>query len=159
MSNRTSKILRSERLGFPAFTTGRNGAIRVIVIVLAILGLLVIYLNQRFSYIELFAQGSTLSPNFIFAFNRTARFILNDLLAISLIWALFLNRKYMLLAFSVQAIGLLVVLPSYLFLKLSLEGDSEISSPLLSFLHRIIIHPVLILLLIPAFIFRQNPDA
>jgi len=136
----------------------QNRLPRVAVLFVALSGLVTIYLNQRFGYIQFIsnaANGQQLHPNFIFAANRTIRFILNDLLAILVIWALFYQRKYVLIAFFIQMLGLFVVLPAYLALKLSLEGASEISSPLLSFLHRIIIHPVLILLLIPAFFLKQ----
>ena len=67
-----------------------------------------------------------------------------------------MQRKYVLIGFIVQLIGLFIVLPVYLYIKLSLEGDSEISSPLLSFVHRIVIHPIMVLLLIPAFYYQES---
>ena len=115
-----------------------------------------IYFFQRFNYLEFLTGSNDYSPNFIFVFNRTLRFIFNDLLAILLIWTIFQERKYVLVAFLVQAFGLFLVLPLYFILKLSFEGASEISSPLLSFLHRIIINPVIILLLIPAFYIQKE---
>ncbi len=131
--------------------------------VIAVVGLALIYLFQRFDYLAFFRDLLAIemlpTANFTFAFNRVSRFILNDLFAILLIFALFRNRNYVLVAFAVQLFGLLVVLPLYLYLKLTIEGPSEISSPLLSHLHRIIIHPVMILLLIPAFYFKRKPTA
>ena len=115
-----------------------------------------IYLFQHFNYLEFLTGSKDYNPNFIFAFNRTLRFILNDLLAVLLIWAIFYERKYVFVAFIIQAVGLFLLLPAYLILKLSIEGASEISSPLLSFLHRIIINPVIILLLIPAFYIQKQ---
>ena len=129
---------------------------RIILAVIAISGLAMIYFFQRFNYHEFLTGSNDYSPNFIFVFNRTLRFIFNDLLAILLIWAIFQERKYVLVAFIVQAFGLFLVLPLYFILKLSFEGASEISSPLLSFLHRIIINPVIILLLIPAFYIQKE---
>lgn len=79
-------------------------------------------------------------------------------MAILLIYAIFNNNKYVIIGFLVQLLGLLIVLPVYLYFKLTIEGDSEISSPLLSFIHRIIINPVLVLLLIPGFYYQQHID-
>jgi hypothetical protein len=46
----------------------------------------------------------------------------------------------------VFVVELFVVLPIYFLLKLNLEGASEISSPLLSFIHRLIVNPMLMVL-------------
>ena len=129
---------------------------RILFIVISLTGLFLVYLFQNFNYLQFLTGASDYNPNFIFSFNRITRFILNDLLAILLIWAIFYDRRYVLVAFIVQAFGLFIIMPTYLIIKLSLEGDSEISSPLLSFLHRLIIHPFLILLLIPAFLLQNR---
>ena len=130
-------------------------ALRISLAVLSISGLVFVYIYQHFNYVALFS-GAELSTNAVFIFNRISRFIINDLLAILLIWSIFRERKYVVVAFIVQAFGLFVVVPSYLILKLTLEGTSEISSPLLSFLHRVIINPIMILLLIPAFLIQKK---
>ena len=137
-------------------TSTNKLTIRTLFAAFAVIGLALIYLFQHFNYLEFLTGRTDYNPNYIFAFNRTIRFILNDLLAILLIWTIFYERKYVLVAFIIQAIGLFLVLPAYLILKLSIEGASEISSPLLSFLHRIIINPVMILLLIPAFFLQKK---
>lgn len=117
---------------------------------LALTGLAMIYLNQRMDFLGLLT-GNDFDPSVHFVTNRTVRYVLNDLFAILLIWAIFENKRFIHLAFLVQMFGLLLLLPTYFTLKLTMEGPSEISSPLLSFLHRLIIHPFLILMLIPAF--------
>ena len=136
-------------------------AIRIISLLIAILGLATIYLFQHFNYLNFFSElfngnPKDYHPNFVFAFNRITRYVFNDLLAILMIYALFTQRKYVMMGFIVQLIGLFIVLPVYLYIKLSLEGDSEISSPLLSFVHRIVIHPIMVLLLIPAFYYQES---
>ena len=129
---------------------------RIFFVLISLTGLSLIYFFQNFNYLQFLTGSTEFHPNFIFSINRISRFILNDLLAILLIWAIFYERKYVLVAFIIQAFGLFIIMPIYLIIKLSLEGDSEISSPLLSFLHRLIIHPFLILLLIPAFLLQSK---
>ena len=111
-------------------------------------------MTQEFNYLQ-FISGQDYSPNLDFVFNRTIRFIINDLLAILLIWAIFFKTKYVQIAFVVQAFSLTIILPLYYYFKLTFENVDDISGPLFSFIHRIIINPMLILLLIPAF-FIQN---
>lgn len=136
---------------------------RILLLAISILGLATIYLFQHFNYLNFFTElfngdPKDYHPNFVFAFNRITRFVFNDLLAILLIYVIFTNRKYVILGFLVQLFGLFIILPVYLYFKLTFEGDSEISSPLLSFIHRIIINPILVLLLIPAFLYQQQKD-
>jgi hypothetical protein len=74
------------------------------------------------------------------------RLLANDLICFFMISSIFKEKSYRQIAFVVFMIELLVILPIYLFLKLSLEGTSEISSPLLSFIHRLIVNPTLMIL-------------
>jgi len=126
---------------------------------MAVLVLVLMYLMQRYNYASaLFSLlGLDLpSENFKFIFNRTFRYLINDLSVILLIYVLFENRALTQVAFGLQLFGLLIILPLYFFFKLSLEGPSEISSPLLSFIHRIVVNPILMLLLIPAFYYQEK---
>ncbi len=87
-----------------------------------------------------------------FVFNKILRYLLNDLFSISLIHGFFLNKSYTKMAFALMGIGLFFLLPIYLYLYLSaLPGLSS----LLSHLHRLILNPVLMMLLIPA-LYYQN---
>jgi exosortase F-associated protein len=94
-------------------------------------------------------------PNAVFIVNRIIRLILNDLACFLIILALFRERKYLILAFWVFLLELLLILPLYLALKLALEGPSEISSPLLSHIHRLIVNPMLMILLIAGFFYQR----
>jgi exosortase F-associated protein len=87
-----------------------------------------------------------------FIFNRTIRFLLNDVLAIGLLYALFRERKYVLFAIGVQIFGLFFVLIPYFIIKL---GSPSYNGPLINFIHRLILNPLLILLLIPAFYYQK----
>ena len=126
---------------------------------LAILMLVVMYMLQRTNYCELIygiIGNDSPSTNAQFIFNRTLRFLINDLSVILLIYVIFESRGLVKIAFFVQLFGLFVILPLYFYIKLTLEGPSEISSPLLSFIHRIIVNPILMLLLIPAFYYQKR---
>lgn len=94
-------------------------------------------------------------PNTIFVISRSARLILNDFACFLIIFALFKEPKYLRIAFWVFLLELVVILPVYLVIKLALEGDSEISSPLLSQVHRLIVNPMLMILLIAGFFYQR----
>lgn len=80
---------------------------------------------------------------------------MNDAACIVLIKSFFGESKYVRFAFVVFLFELLVLLPVYFAFKLSLEGDSEISSPLLSQIHRMIVNPTLMILVIIAFFYQK----
>ena len=126
---------------------------------LAILMLILMYMLQRANYCAIIYDTAGLdipSANAQFIFNRTLRFLINDLSVILLIYVIFESRGLVKIAFFVQLFGLFVILPLYFYFKLTLEGPSEISSPLLSFIHRIVVNPILMLLLIPAFYYQKK---
>lgn len=118
-------------------------------------GLAVLVMAYVFQRINLAGFVGQFHPNVIFALNRTFRLIINDLACFLVIFTLFRERKYIRMAFWVFLIEILVILPSYLVLKLTLEGDSEISSPLLSQIHRLVVNPMLMILLIGGFLYQR----
>ncbi len=119
----------------------------VVSILLVLFGLVLVYLFQYFSYwdISLKAVYPEASLSVQFIFNKSVRFLINDLLVVWLIWIVFNNKDYVRLGMAIQLIEMLVLLPLYFILKIELEGPTEISSPLLSQFHRLIINPVLIM--------------
>ena len=131
------------------------GFTRILLIILSILALGLIYITQLFDYSGLFFAKDTLNPDAQFILNRVTRYILNDLSVILLLWALFQDRGLIKVAFGIQILGLFVILPIYFWLKLTLEGPSEESIPLLSFIHRITVNPILLVMLIPAKFFKD----
>jgi len=124
---------------------------RVILGICCAAGLMVIFLTQQWSAADFF--GLPFEGIGAFIFNRSIRFILNDLLAIGLIHALFNNRRFTLLAFYVQIFGMVFILFPYFIAKLYYPSYN---GPLINFIHRIILNPLLILLLIPAFYYQKK---
>ena len=90
---------------------------------------------------------------FPFVVNKAGRYILNDLFSIALIYGIFAKKKYARFAFVVMMFGLFVLLPIYLYLYLAQPAGL---SSMLSHLHRVVMNPVLMMLLIPAFLAQQN---
>lgn len=124
------------------------------------LTLIVVYVFQRVSYANAI---NTILPdalqvvnrNTIFIVNKTVRLILNDTACVGLIYVLFPEQKYVRVAFCLFLLELFIILPIYLAIKLTLEGDSEISSPLLSQIHRLIVNPLLMFLLMAGFLYQR----
>jgi len=127
---------------------------RLLIIILALIGLMLVYLFQNVN-IGYWVFRSLNSPNLYFIVNRTVRLLFNDVFMLLIIYAWFQDKSVMRLAIGVQLIDFLILLPIYLFLKLTWEGDAEISSPLLSQFHRLIVNPTLMILLFPAVYFQR----
>lgn len=126
----------------------------------SLLLLIAVYVLQRFSYAH--ALNSLLpeslqitNPNVVFIINKTIRLILNDVACVCLIYSLFPGPTYLRVACYLLLLELFVVLPVYFVIKLNLEGDSEISSPLLSQIHRLIVNPLLMFLLMLGFLYQR----
>jgi exosortase F-associated protein len=128
--------------------------VRYLLAALACFGLAVIYVMQYTDFLYLFT-GSSFNLNYHFIVNRVVRVLINDLCMLVLIYSLFHEKGILKLALAVQAVDLLVLLPLYFILKLPTEGVSEISSPFLSQLHRLIVNPTLMILLIPALYYQR----
>lgn len=126
-----------------------NRNYRIFIGVFSVAGLVLIFLFQR---VDVATSLGVESGMWKFIVNRSIRFILNDVLAILLIYALFVERKYVLFAVGVQVFGMVFVLIPYFLLKFQLPGYN---GPLISFLHRLVLNPTLILLLIPAFYYQK----
>jgi exosortase F-associated protein len=120
--------------------------LRVTICILCLAGLATVFLFQQTNVAEL--AGWSDKPVYQFVFNRVIRFILNDALTIGLIYALFYERKYVLFALWVQLLGMVLLLIPYLIVKVQLPAYN---GPLISFVHRLILNPTILLLLIPAF--------
>jgi exosortase F-associated protein len=107
--------------------------------------LILLYLFQNTNFASLIdINGQTAQ----FVFNKTFRFLANDLLMIGLIFSLFAQRRFVLFALVVQVAGVIFILLPYFVLKLYFHTGN---GPLVSFLHRLILNPTLMILLIPAF--------
>ncbi|UII23892.1 exosortase F system-associated membrane protein [Fulvivirga ligni] len=128
----------------------KNKSIHWGVLIIAIIGLMIMYLVQR--NIQAFFNSLLSDSYYAFVAARIFRFLINDLLMIAVIYALFKKRKYVVFAFYVQLAGIIFILTPYLIIK----SYTSYNGPLLSYLHRLIVNPLLMLLLIPAFLYQEK---
>jgi len=123
---------------------------RVLLAIFSISALVLVFLFQRYDA----AGGIGIDNRYgQFVFNRSLRFLINDALAILLIYALFSERKFVVFAVWIQVLGTIFILIPYFILKFNYPSYN---GPLVSFLHRLILNPTLLLLLIPAFYYQQK---
>ena len=125
---------------------------RIVIGIVCITGLVTVFLFQQFDVAALVGVAEKLPRFFI---NRTIRFLLNDALALGLIYALFRERKYVVFALYVQVAGVFLFLLPYFILKIYFP---RYNGPLISFLHRLILNPTLLMLLIPAFYYQRQVE-
>ncbi len=125
---------------------------RVGLAIVACTGLLLVYLFQRFNLAQ---TMGVLDPAGTWVVNKVARFLLNDFFALMLIYSLFPERKYIKFALLVQIFGTCFFLIPYVIMKLWFV---EYTGPWINFLHRIILNPILIFLLIPAFFYQKKTE-
>jgi exosortase F-associated protein len=128
-----------------------KGPVNWVWITISVSGIVFTFLFQDFSFLGAF----DFSDQGQFVGRKILRVLLNDMFMLIFIVAWFRDKKVTRLALFIQLIDGLVLLPLYLILKLRWEGTSEISSPLLSQFHRLIINPTLMILLIPAIYFQK----
>src|SRR5687768_9382099 len=124
---------------------------RIVVGIFCVGGLVAVYLFQRIDVANYLGVESAHIHKFLI--NRSIRFLLNDAFAIGVIYALFKERKYVIFSLYVQIIGVVLFLLPYFILKIYFPGYN---GPLISFLHRIILNPTLLMLLIPAFYYQRK---
>lgn len=127
---------------------------RILIGAIAIGGLVAVYLFQR--DITDWTKTLGVSSYASFAIGRIIRFLLNDLFTILLIYVLFPERKYVLFAIYTQLFGMVFILLPYLILKYQYPSYN---GPLISFLHRLILNPLLLMLLIPAFLYQRQKES
>jgi exosortase F-associated protein len=123
---------------------------RITVGVICVLGLISVFIFQRWDFGALVGIETHINR---FLLNRTIRFLLNDAFTIGLIYALFAERKYVIFSLYVQLAGVIFFLAPYFVLKLYYP---KYNGPLISFLHRLILNPTLLMLLIPAFYYQKR---
>lgn len=121
--------------------------------ILCLTGLLLVFVFQQLNLASLMFHVHGKLP--VFLVNRIIRFVLNDGLTIGLIFALFGERKYLIFSLWVQVTGMFLFLFPYLILKTYYPGYN---GPLISFLHRLVLNPTLLLLLIPAFYYQRSRE-
>ena len=132
---------------------------KILAITLAAVGLATVYLFQRVDYAGIITETLLwpgVSPEVAFVINKTLRMVVNDLLCLVIIRAWFADERATRLAWWVFGFELVVLLPVYLTVKLWLEGPTELSVPWLQQLHRLIINPLLMGLLMVALLYQSD---
>ncbi len=119
--------------------------------IVCVTGLVMIYLFQKTYAAALIPKDFSALEQFLI--NRSIRFVANDICMIGLIWALFPERKYVVFAIWVQLAGLVFFLIPYFILKIYFPAYN---GPLISYLHRLVLNPTLLLLLIPAYYYQKH---
>ncbi|CAN5372895.1 hypothetical protein BH09BAC3_BH09BAC3_12890 [soil metagenome] len=127
---------------------------KVIWILVALVGLALSFILQNVDWVALICNCYDY-PQLHFIVRKVVRVVINDSCMLLLIHSWFDDPKITRLSWKIQLIDMLLLLPIYLILKLTIEGDREISSPLLSQLHRVIVNPILMILIIPGVYFQR----
>lgn len=127
-----------------------------------VLLLVIAYLFQKEFLDWMMKAGFLSDPGTVFVVNRMLRMLLNDMGCILIIYGIFEKKIYLRLAAWLMLFEMVVLLPVYLVVKLSLEGPTELSSPLLSQIHRLIVNPLLMFVLMAGLfyqrcVFRKTP--
>jgi len=126
--------------------------------VVSVAGLAMVFMFQHVDFLN-WVSAVQFHPYTHFIVNKSIRVILNDLFMLVIIFCWFRKKKITKLAFYIQLFDMLILLPVYFWVKLWVEGDSEISHPLLSQFHRLIVNPTLMILFIPAVYFQRIKSA
>lgn len=90
-----------------------------------------------------------------FIFSKSLRLIMNDAIVLLLFISVFNRAAELKLASYVFLAEVVLILPLYFVIKLNLEGDTELSSPLFSFVHRLIVNPLLMLILLGGLLYQR----
>ncbi|MCH8546149.1 MAG: exosortase F system-associated protein [Cryomorphaceae bacterium] len=130
-------------------------------ILIGVLGLAVIYIFQRDLFYSGFsdAGASTVKvPDFDatrFIWHKFTRLLLNDTFSLFIIFGIFLRKDFIQFGFKLLLIEVFIILPIYLSLSIYMY---EYTRFFLQHIHRLIVNPVLMMLLIPAFFYQQHKE-
>lgn len=120
-----------------------------LILIMGLIGLAGVYVFQRANYALFLLQAIGVPDpreNLVFGVSKTLRLVANDLICFGVLFGIFREKSDRQVILAIFLVELFILLPLYLVLKLNLEGPSEISSPLLSFIHRLIVNPTLMVL-------------
>lgn len=130
----------------------KRGAIAL----LAVMVLLVSFQFRSTNFLGLLVgyQGKEVLPWMLIG-NKLMRYLINDLAALALLWVIFQRRDFVQFAFWVLLFGLLFLLPLYFIGFFYFADRLGIT---LSYLHRLVMNPTLMMLLIPLFYFQRKVE-
>jgi exosortase F-associated protein len=90
-----------------------------------------------------------------FAAGKLLRFLINDTGSLLIIFGLFRRKDFMRFGFRLFLVELLILLPAYLVM---VTYAYESTRFFLQHLHRLVVNPVLMMLLIPAFYYQLHRE-
>ena len=130
-------------------------------VIIGISGLVLVYVLQNQIFYDPFVNylldpNNPSVPEYVtwkYLASKAFRYILNDGFALMVIWGLFKRESYVRFAVVIFFIGFLILLPIYLFLATHYYLETQ---SFLNHLHRLVLNPVLMMLLIPAFYYQQS---
>ena len=132
---------------------------RRIALFLAMGGVLVVSYHYRdLSWITLITSGQAVAAtdpalSWSAILNKVLRYLVNDMAALGIIYALFAKPSYVRLGWWIMWFGLGFLLPLYYMGLWLLPPSQHIA---LSYLHRLVMNPVLLMLLIPALYYQHS---
>lgn len=146
---------------FPLFMT--SSLLRRYIVGLICLAILIlVYLFQKEWFYSGFYETGGASDKvsdfdpWRFFLSKYTRFLINDTMALGILWALFQEKKYMNFAFAVFLLEALVMMPFYV---IGVIWYWDALRWFLSHLHRLVVNPFFMMLLIPAFYYQKNLSA
>lgn len=137
---------------------------RLAIIGIGAVGLILMYTLQRqlfYDPLQDFVYNSVIDNRpqidaVKFIAGKVVRYVLNDVFAIFILMGIFADKKYLRLAVGVFLFGLVVMLPIY-FIAVFYFLPEVFS--FLNHIHRLILNPVLMLMLIPAIYYQKSREA
>lgn len=134
------------------------GKITVILVLVAVLVFIRLY-EYRFFYDpfmyffeQAFQRGETLDFNTSMFLNLFLRFLLNTLISLAILWVAFENLGIIKFAGLIYACFLLVLFPLFIYLMNHIDPKDYLAA---FYVRRFLAHPLLILLLLPAFYYYK----
>ncbi len=124
---------------------------------IGLLAVLILLVSFQFRAINftglLLGNGADDARTWFIILNKGVRYLINNLAALALLWGLFQRRDYLQLAVVVLLFGLFVLLPLYFVGYFYFRESLGVT---LSYLHRLVMNPTLMMLLIPLFYYQRN---
>lgn len=124
---------------------------------IAAVAMLVLLVSFQFRTLNftglLLGQGGDDLRPWIIITNKVIRYLVNDLAALALLWIIFQRRDYLQLAVAVLLFGLIILLPLYFVGYFYFRDSLGVT---LSYLHRLVMNPTLMMLLIPLFYLQKK---
>lgn len=135
--------------------------ISIFSIAIGVSALAVVYILQRDLFYSGFLDsgaGTVKVEDFDaqrFAVGKFLRFIINDTGSLLIIFGLFRRKDFMQFGFRLFLVELLILLPAYLLMVIYAFESMRF---FLQHLHRLVVNPVLMMLLIPAFYYQMHRE-